>query len=197
MIPKRWVEAYLRFLLRNRLLVTLAIAGMTVFFAIECSRIKIIANFIDFYPSEMRLTLFGKEIIHREGHPYIKIYNDFRRMFGSANVLTAILEVKQGDIYNPTTLQKLDPLPNGTYSFSMDVERAANLNDQYLFARGCKAGEPTGEVTQSTAAAGSSGLSKITLSNIEVTSGSCTVGIYTDAPADGWANIDNAVVSLQ
>jgi hypothetical protein len=29
-------------------------------------------------------------------------------MFGSANVFTAILEVKDGDIYNPTTLQKLD-----------------------------------------------------------------------------------------
>jgi hypothetical protein len=99
--------------------------------------------------------------------------------------------------YKVATLQKLDPLPNGTYSFSMDVQRAANLNDQYLFARGCKAGEPNGEVTQSTAAAGSGALSKITLANIEVTSGSCTVGIYTDAPADGWANIDNAVFSLQ
>jgi hypothetical protein len=99
--------------------------------------------------------------------------------------------------YKVATLQKLDPLPNGTYSFSMDVQRAATLNDQYLFARGCKAGEPDGEVTQSTAAAGSGALSKITLSNIEVTSGSCTVGIYTDAPADGWANIDNAVFSLQ
>jgi hypothetical protein len=31
-------------------------------------------------------------------------------MFGSANVLTAILEVKNGDIYNPTTLQKLDQM---------------------------------------------------------------------------------------
>lgn len=99
--------------------------------------------------------------------------------------------------YKVATLQKLDPLPSGTYSFSMDVQRAANLNDQYLFARGCKAGEPNAEVTQSTAAAGSGALSKITLSNIEVTSGSCTVGIYTDAPADGWANIDNAVFSPQ
>jgi len=99
--------------------------------------------------------------------------------------------------YKVATLQKLDPLPSGTYSFSMDVQRAASLNDQYLFARGCKAGEPDAEVTQSTAAAGSGALTQITLSNIEVTSGSCTVGIYTDAPADGWANIDNAVFSLQ
>jgi hypothetical protein len=99
--------------------------------------------------------------------------------------------------YKVATLQTLDPLPNGTYSFSMEVERAANLNDQHLFARGCKAGEPDTEVTQATDAAGSSGYTKITLSNIEVSSGSCTVGIYTDGPADGWANIDNAVFSLQ
>src|SRR5262245_34015738 len=29
-------------------------------------------------------------------------------MFGSANILTVIVEVKHGDIYNPTTLQKVD-----------------------------------------------------------------------------------------
>src|SRR5947199_10686051 len=29
-------------------------------------------------------------------------------MFGSANILTVIVEVKHGDIYNPTTLQKID-----------------------------------------------------------------------------------------
>ena len=110
MIRRSWVEAYLRFLLRNRLAVTLVIAVMTLFFAYQCSRIKIIANFIDFYPSASTITIFGKEIKIRDGHPYINIYNDFRRMFGSANVLTAILEVKHGDIYNPTTLQKLDQM---------------------------------------------------------------------------------------
>src|SRR4029450_8394523 len=110
MIRRSWVEAYLRFLLRNRLAVTLVIAAMTMFFAYQCSQIKIIANFIDFYPSASKITIFGRDIKIRDGHPYINIYNDFRRMFGSANVLTAILEVKNGDIYNPTTLQKLDQM---------------------------------------------------------------------------------------
>src|SRR6185503_8731759 len=110
MIPRRWVEAYLRFLLRNRLAVAVTIAVMTVFFAYECTRIKVIPQFLDFYPSESKLTVFGHDITIRKGHPYINIYNDFRRMFGSANVLTVILEVKNGDIYNPTTLQKLDEM---------------------------------------------------------------------------------------
>src|SRR5262245_7793823 len=108
MIPKRWVEAYLRFLLRNRLAVTIAIALMTVFFSYECTQIKVIPQFLDFYPSESKITVFGHEFTLRKGHPYINIYNDFRRMFGSANVLTVIVEVKHGDIYNPTTLQKID-----------------------------------------------------------------------------------------
>src|SRR5262249_37417938 len=38
----------------------------------------------------------------------IKIYNEFRRMFGSANVLTMIVETQQGDIYNPATLKQVD-----------------------------------------------------------------------------------------
>ena len=108
MIPQRWVQAYLRFLLKYRFSVTAVIALLTVFFMYECTRIKVLPQFLDFYPSRSALTVLGKEFVIHEAHPYIQIYNDFRRMFGSANVFTAILEVKQGDIYNPTTLQKLD-----------------------------------------------------------------------------------------
>jgi hypothetical protein len=110
MIPKRWVEAYLAFLLRNRLAVSIAVAVMTVFFTYQTLHIRVLPQFLDFYPSTSTVRIFGKEFVWREGHPYIKIYNDFRRMFGSANIFTAILEVKQGDIYNPTTLQKLDQM---------------------------------------------------------------------------------------
>jgi hypothetical protein len=109
-IPRRWVEAYLRFLLRNRLVVAVAIALMTVFFAYRAAHVKIDLQFLDFYPGPLKLAVAGREITVREGHPYIKIYNDFRKMFGSANVLQVILEVQHGDIYNPTTLQKLDQI---------------------------------------------------------------------------------------
>ena len=110
MIPKRWVEAYLRFLLRNRLGVTIAIALMTVFFGYQSTHVKIMPQFLDFYPGPSSVRIFGHEYRWRQGHPYINIYNDFRRMFGSANILTVILETKHGDIYNPTTLQKLDQM---------------------------------------------------------------------------------------
>jgi predicted RND superfamily exporter protein len=109
-IPRRWVEAYLRFLLRRRLAVALVTAVLTVFFAWQCTHIRVLPQFLDFYPSTAKITVFGHELTWRRGHPYIDIYNDFRRMFGSANILTVILEKKQGDIYNPTTLRKIDQM---------------------------------------------------------------------------------------
>jgi predicted RND superfamily exporter protein len=108
MIPKRLVEAYLRFLLRRRLAVSIVITAMTVFFAWQCTYIKVLPQFLDFYPGPLKVSVFGHELTIREGHPYIRIYNEFRRMFGSANVLTVVLEVQNGDIYNPKTLQKID-----------------------------------------------------------------------------------------
>ena len=108
MIPKRWVASYLRFLLRNKMAVTVVIALMTCFFAWQCTKIRVLPQFLDFYPGPLKISVLGKEITLREGHPYIKIYNEFRRMFGSANVLTLVIETKHGDIYNPTTLQKID-----------------------------------------------------------------------------------------
>jgi hypothetical protein len=92
-IPKRWIEAYLRFLLRYRFSVTGVVAIATLGFVMTLGNLKVHTDFFDFYPPD---------------HPYIKMYREFRRMFGSANILTVILEVKDGDIYNAPTLQKLD-----------------------------------------------------------------------------------------
>ncbi len=110
MIPKRWIEAYLRFLLKNRTAVTVIVGILTLFFAFEVTKVRVVPQFLDFYPGPSTITIFGKEYTWRKGHPYIAIYNKFRKMFGSANVLTVILEVKHGDIYNPTTLQKIDQI---------------------------------------------------------------------------------------
>lgn len=93
MIPQRWIEAYLRLLLRFRITMTLVVVGLTIFFAFGLTKIRLHTDFFDFYPRR---------------HPYIQFYNEFRRMFGTANVMNVILEVKHGDIYNPATLQKLD-----------------------------------------------------------------------------------------
>src|SRR5262245_13913511 len=123
MIPQRWIEAYLRFLLRYRGSVTIAVVAMTAIFGFYLTKMRLHTDFFDFYPkfrtfadaySDCReqgkgtFSCILPSIIKPGPDPYIQIYTDFRRMFGSANILSVILEVKNGDIYNPETLQKLD-----------------------------------------------------------------------------------------
>ncbi|MBI4516089.1 MAG: MMPL family transporter [Deltaproteobacteria bacterium] len=125
MIPQRWIEGYLRFLLKYRGSVTIVVALITLFFAFQLRLMRLHTDFFDFYPKyrtfadawhECRgeggnaVSCLAKSVINPGPNPYIQIYRDFRRMFGSANILSVILEVKQGDVYNPATLQKLDAI---------------------------------------------------------------------------------------
>jgi len=50
MIPQRWIEAYLRFLLKFRGSVVIAVTLMTLFFAYHLSGMKLHTDFFDFYP---------------------------------------------------------------------------------------------------------------------------------------------------
>lgn len=93
MIPQRWIEAYLHLLLNYKKTCIVIVTLMTAFFGVGLTKIRLHTDFFDFYPRQ---------------HEYIRFYNEFRRMFGSANIMSVILEVKNGDIYNPETLQKLD-----------------------------------------------------------------------------------------
>lgn len=100
MIPQKLIDAYLSFLLKYKRAVALAIAAVTAFFLFSIlwyPGMRLNTDFFDFYPKQ---------------HPYIKIYNEFRRMFGSANVLQVMVRVKPDgkykDVYNPETLQKVD-----------------------------------------------------------------------------------------
>src|SRR5262249_56141163 len=62
MIPKRWIAAYLRFLLRNRLAVTIVTTVMTIFFAYQCTHIKVLPQFLDFYPGPLNLPILPNSI---------------------------------------------------------------------------------------------------------------------------------------
>ena len=77
MIPQKFIEAYLRFLLNYKRTVLTVVGIITLFFCYSLKDIRINTDFFDFYPRQ---------------HPYIKIYHEFRRMFGSANVLQAAAE---------------------------------------------------------------------------------------------------------
>jgi len=98
-----------------------------------------------------------------------------------------------GTSYTARTYQTVAPIANGTYSFSVWLDRDWE-DEQYLFARGYDANDANAEVKMVTADV--AGYTKVTLSGIHVTSGTCTVGIYTAAPTGSWANFDDAVLTL-
>ena len=90
------VKLQMRF--RGPLLIILGIISLT--FCVKIYQVmEIKTDFFELYP---------------QNHPYIKLYKEFRKMFGSANVLAMILERTDGkDIYHPDTLSKVDQLTRG------------------------------------------------------------------------------------
>jgi len=95
MLPKRLIERYLRFLLRRRVPISIAIGLGTLFFIwFTAMRLTIFTNFFDLYPPR---------------HPYIELYTKYRNMFGTANALLMVLEVKDGTLFSrPETIEKVN-----------------------------------------------------------------------------------------
>ena len=95
MLPRTWMEAYLRFLLRFRWPVLAISFAVTLFLGYHLSNAKIQMNFLDLIPPD---------------HPYTQLARKHARMFGSANVLVVAVEVKNGDLFTVETLNKIDRL---------------------------------------------------------------------------------------
>jgi predicted RND superfamily exporter protein len=92
MAAARFVEGYLRFLLRYRATIAFLLGVATL--CLSWHTPKIFTNFFDLYPPR---------------HPYIQLYNQYRGMFGTANTLLLALEVKNGTIFDdPETIRKVD-----------------------------------------------------------------------------------------
>ncbi len=85
---------YVAFILKYRVIVLSIIFLATAAFGYYAWHVKVATDFISFYPPR---------------HPFIKLYNEYRSMFGSANVMTIAVEVTgKEDIYNWETIDKID-----------------------------------------------------------------------------------------
>lgn len=91
-LTDRVIEAYVAFLWRHRPAVLLIILAITVFWAYHARKVEMYSQFADLLP---------------QGHPYIQAYNQHRETFGGANVVTLVLQVKEGDIFTTETLKKI------------------------------------------------------------------------------------------
>ncbi|MBI2891763.1 MAG: MMPL family transporter [Nitrospirae bacterium] len=84
---------YLAFILRHRV-ATLAIVFLgTIFFLVQLSQVRVHTNFFELYPPR---------------HPFIKVYREFRKLFGTANLLLVVMEKKDGTIYDTDFIRNVD-----------------------------------------------------------------------------------------
>lgn len=93
MLPRSWMEAYINFLLKYRWAVIIVLTCTTLFLGFHMFKMQVQPNFFDFYPPT---------------HEYIQLYQKYRRMFGTANVLNVVLEVKEGDIFTVESINQID-----------------------------------------------------------------------------------------
>jgi predicted RND superfamily exporter protein len=65
---------------------------ISLFFGYLLKDLKVYTKYADLLPQK---------------HEYIKVHNSIRSRFGGANTVVMVLKVKEGDIFTPTTLQKI------------------------------------------------------------------------------------------
>lgn len=113
-LTDRIVEAYVAFIWRHRPAVLLVLLAITAFWAFQARKVEMYSQFSDLLP---------------QGHPYIQAYNYHRETFGGANIVTLVLQVKNGDIFNTETLKKVRYLTDQVDSINgVDHNQVASLS---------------------------------------------------------------------
>lgn len=92
-MQRSFAERYLDLLFRYRRTVIGLLTALTLFLGYFLVQIRVYTDFFTLYPPR---------------HEYIQLYQQYRKMFGGANVLVIAVEVKKGTIYNFETIGKID-----------------------------------------------------------------------------------------
>lgn len=87
--------------------------------------------------------------------------------------------------YKVNTYQSLIYLSNGTYTASAWVKCSGGQNQCYLYVNGYGGAEIRTNIPAS------STYTRMTIPNINLTSGACNLGVYSDANAGDWVTLDN------
>ena len=79
-------------IIEKRIPILIIISLISLLFVYKVKDLKVHTKFADLLPQK---------------HEYIKVHNSIRSQFGGANKIVIVLLVREGDIFNPTTLQKI------------------------------------------------------------------------------------------
>lgn len=94
-----------------------------------------------------------------------------------------------GEPFQFDVSQTISNLTNGTYSVSLWIQGGGGENNLELFAQDCGGENKSINIVNT----GWQNWSNPTLTSIEVTNGSCTIGLRLDSPAGSWAFVDDFV----
>lgn len=86
------IRGLIGFVIKFRLMVLIAMILITGFFATQIFHMQMFTQFLDLFPAN---------------HPYVKVHKQYERFFGGAYQATLVLEVKNGDVFNQETLNKI------------------------------------------------------------------------------------------
>ncbi|MBS0354653.1 MAG: MMPL family transporter [Proteobacteria bacterium] len=81
--------------LQYRVMVVSAIIGFTCVMGYLAAQIEVKTVFSDLLP---------------RNHPYVEVNNRFKQTFGGSNMVSIMLEVEQGDVFNMTVLKKVQQI---------------------------------------------------------------------------------------
>ncbi|HJV28744.1 MAG TPA: MMPL family transporter [Aromatoleum sp.] len=89
------LERFIDLILRRRVFVLALIAGITAAMGYLAAHIEVKTVFSDLLP---------------KNHPYVEVNNRFKQTFGGSNMVSIMLEVEQGDVFNMTLLKKVQQI---------------------------------------------------------------------------------------
>lgn len=92
------VEHAFATLIRNRTWVVLAVAVLTAVMGYLASHVEVKTVFSDLLP---------------KNHPYVAVNQQFKSTFGGSNMVSIMIEVKEGDIFKPSVLSKVQKITVG------------------------------------------------------------------------------------
>jgi len=100
-----------RFVLRWRVPLGIVLVAVSAFMIYGMSKVTMATNFADFFP---------------RNHPYTELYEKYK-VFGGAQTLVIMMRVKQGDIFNLKTLNKITDI-------TFDVNKMDGVNHNEVFS---------------------------------------------------------------
>ncbi|MGX6604047.1 hypothetical protein ACWKSP_18180 [Micromonosporaceae bacterium Da 78-11] len=100
----------------------------------------------------------------------------------------AILTHYKNNAYQTYTYQTLTGLRNGTYTLRAWARSTGGQTASYLGVKDYGSGP---ELTADLRGTGTDGWQQVTIPNVAVTNGKATIGVYSNAAAGQWTNIDD------